>query len=67
MGVKEGDWMEYDVTVTGTGSMPPTHDVRWMRMKVLTVDEAAFSVNVTAKYANGTVDSAIWKFNFTRP
>ncbi|MDR0373261.1 MAG: hypothetical protein LBI79_06875 [Nitrososphaerota archaeon] len=65
VGVKEGDWMEYDITVTGTGSMPPTHDVRWMRMGVLVVDGAAFSVNVTARYANGTLGSAIWKFNFT--
>ncbi|MDR1991967.1 MAG: hypothetical protein LBQ98_00440 [Nitrososphaerota archaeon] len=66
VGVKEGDWMEYDITITGTGNMPPTHDVRWMRMEVLTIDGAAFSVNVTTRYANGTMGSAIWKFNFTQ-
>jgi hypothetical protein len=64
-GVKEGDWIEYDINVTGIGSMPPTHDVRWMRINVLPVQGAAFSVNLTARYANGTVGSAIWKFNFT--
>jgi hypothetical protein len=65
VGVKEGDWIEYDVSVAGTGSMPPTHDVRWFRMEVLSVQDEAFSVNLTSRYANGTVGSAIWKFNFT--
>jgi hypothetical protein len=65
VGVKEGDWVEYDVRMTGTGSMPPTHDVRWMRIEVLPVQGAAFSVNLTSRYANGTAGSAVWKFNFT--
>jgi hypothetical protein len=65
VGAKEGDWMEYNISTTGTGSLPPTHDVRWLRMEVLTVDETAFSVNVTVRYANETMGSAIWKFNFT--
>ncbi len=65
VGVKEGDWIEYDIMIEGTGTAPPTHDVRWMRIEVLAVDEAAFSVNLTARYANGTVSSAIWKYNFT--
>jgi len=65
VGVKEGDWIEYNITVSGRGTPPPTHDVRWMRIAVLEVDGAAFSVNLTARYANGTLGSAIWKFNFT--
>jgi hypothetical protein len=65
VGVKEGDWIEYEVSITGTGSMPPTHDVRWFRIEVLPVQGAAFSVNLTSRYANGTVGSAVWKFNFT--
>ena len=64
-GVKEGDWIEYEISMTGTGSMPPTHDVRWFRIEVLQVKGSAFSVNLIARYANGTVGSAIWKFNFT--
>ena len=66
VGVKEGDWVEYDVSIEGTGSMPPTHDVRWVRMEVLSVDGLAFSVNLTSRYANGTVGSAIWNYNFTK-
>jgi uncharacterized membrane protein YozB (DUF420 family) len=65
VGVKEGDWIEYDVSMTGSGAMPPTHDVRWFRIEVLPVQGTAFSVNLTARYANGTVGSAVWKFNFT--
>jgi hypothetical protein len=65
VGVKEGDWIEYNISVTGAGTLPPTHDVRWMRMEVLQVQGAAFSVNLAARYANGTLGSAVWKFNFT--
>ena len=65
VGVKEGDWIEYNISVNGTGSAPPTHDVRWMRLTVLSVQDTAFSINLTARYANGTVGSAIWKFNFS--
>jgi len=65
VGVKEGDWIEYNITVNGTGTAPPTHDVRWMRITVLQVDGPAFQINLTARYANGTVGNAIWKFNFT--
>jgi hypothetical protein len=65
VGVKEGDWVEYGVTIEGTGTMPPTHDVRWIRMEVLSVNGLAFSVNLTSRYANGTVGSAIWEYNFT--
>ena len=65
VGVKEGDWIDYNITVTGTGSAPPTHDVRWMRITVLSVQDAAFSINLSARYANGTVGNAIWKFNFS--
>lgn len=65
VGVKEGDWIEYNIDISGTGTPPPTHDVRWMRLQVLSVEDTAFGVNVTARYANGTVGSAVWDFNFT--
>src|SRR5665648_501218 len=65
VGVKKGDWIEYNISVAGTGTPPPTHDVRWMRIDILQVYGAVFSVNVTARYANGTVGSEVWDFNFT--
>jgi hypothetical protein len=65
VGVKKGDWIEYNISVTGTGTPPPTHNVRWMKLEILQIQGAAFSVNLTARYANGTIGSAVWKFNFT--
>ncbi len=65
VGVKEGDWMEYSVSVKGTGIPPPTHDVNWFRIQVLQIKDEAFSVNLTARYVNGTFGSAIWEYNFT--
>ena len=65
VGVKEGDWIEYDISITGNGTPPPTHDVRWMRFQVLAVEGAAFSVNLTVRYANDTFGVAIWEYNFT--
>jgi hypothetical protein len=63
VGVKEGDWMEYSVNVTGTP--PPIHNVTWMRIEVLQVEGAAFPVNLTVRFQNGTFYSSIWQFNFT--
>jgi hypothetical protein len=65
VGVKEGDWIEYDIDISGKGSPPPTHNVRWLRITVVEVQGPAFSANFTVKYANGTMGSAIWEYNFT--
>ena len=65
VGVKEGYWIEYDISMTGKGAPPPTHDVRWMRITILPVQDTAFSANFTVRYSNGTIGSAIWKYNFT--
>ena len=64
VGVKEGDWIEFEVIIEGKGSMPPTHDVTWMRMTVMEVEGPAFSMNVTSRYSNGTIGTAIWPYNF---
>ena len=64
VGVKPGDWMEYNVNITGTP--PAVHvGVVGMRIEVLQVDGAAFPVNLTLKFANGTQSSKIWQFNLT--
>jgi uncharacterized membrane protein YozB (DUF420 family) len=64
VGVKEGDWIEYNVNITG--NPPAVHrNVTSMRLEVLQVAETAFSANVTVRYANGTSDNSIWQFNFT--
>jgi uncharacterized membrane protein YozB (DUF420 family) len=65
VGVKEGDWIEYEINIEGKGSPPPTHDVWWLRIEVFAVQGPAFSANFTVIYANGTKGSAIWDYNFT--
>src|SRR5512137_2837769 len=64
VGVEEGEWMEYSIIVAGKGAPPPTHDVRWMRITILSIKGAALSANLTVRYANGTIGVAIWKWNF---
>ena len=64
VGVKEGDWMEYNVNITG--NCPPVHKgVVWMHIDVLQVEDTAFPANLTLRFENGTVSSSIWQFNFT--
>ncbi len=65
VGVNEGDWIEYEVNISGKGSLPPTHDVRWLRITVVEIEGPAFSANFTVRYANGTMGSAIWEYNFS--
>ena len=64
VGVKAGDWIEYSVTVTG-GVPPPKLNLTSFRMEVLAVEGAAFEANFTSRFANGTVSSAVWRYNFT--
>lgn len=64
VGVKEGDWMEYNVNITGAA--PPIHQgVVGMRIQILQVEGSAFPANFTLRFANGTTSSSIWRFNFT--
>jgi hypothetical protein len=44
VGVKKGDWIEYNVTTTGTPE--EGHDVTWARMEILSVQGKDISVNV---------------------
>jgi hypothetical protein len=63
VGVKEGDWIEYDVNITG--NPPAIHrNVTWMRIEIFQIQGTAFPANLTFRYSNGTLDSSIWKFNF---
>ena len=61
VGVKKGDWMEYNVTTTG--SPPNEHDIIWARMEILDVQGTEFSANVTTEAPDGTLSSLIRFFN----
>ena len=55
VGVKKGDWIEYNATYTGTP--PEGHDVNWARMEVLDVQGTEISLNITTTAPNGVSSS----------
>lgn len=61
IGVKKGDWIEYQVSTTGTPQ--EGHDVTWARMEIVDVQGKEINVNVTTKAANGTFESGIMTLN----
>jgi hypothetical protein len=52
VGVKASDWIEYQVTFTGTP--PEGHDVEWARMDIMSVQGKEVSLVIAAKLSNGT-------------
>ena len=61
VGVKKGDWIEFEVSTTGTPE--EGHDVVWARLEILDVVNNNLSVNVLTKSSNGTFDSDIMILN----
>ena len=62
IGVKKGDWIEYNITMTG----PPLDSARnltWFRNEILDVQGNSFKTNMTSRSVNGTVLSSLWDFN----
>jgi hypothetical protein len=55
VGVKAGDWVEYDVAFTGDASLG--HDVVWARLDVLAVRDTTVDLNVSTRSTGGTVES----------
>ncbi|MGA3290034.1 MAG: hypothetical protein ABSD42_07350 [Candidatus Bathyarchaeia archaeon] len=53
VGVKKGDWIKYQVTVTGTP--PPEENITWARMNITGVQGETININVQTGYANGTI------------
>lgn len=53
VGVKKGDWMEYRAVFTGTP--PAGHEVTWARTEVTDVQGTVINLNITTKFADGTL------------
>lgn len=56
VGVKEGDWIEYDVDIVvdpSTGNVSPDHNVTWARMEVTDVQGSIITLNIQTMLANG--------------
>ena len=54
VGVKKGDWIEYQVTFTGVPE--EKHDVTWAKMEIETVEGTQINLNVTVKFSDGTIE-----------
>jgi hypothetical protein len=55
VGVKKGDWIEYNVTYTGAPSAG--HDINWARMEILDVQGSNISVEITSRFSNGSTEN----------
>ncbi|MCW4043906.1 MAG: hypothetical protein NWE94_00110 [Candidatus Bathyarchaeota archaeon] len=53
VGVKQGDWVEYDIVFSGTPD--EGHDVTWARMEVVGVQGKSISLAIATRFSNGTV------------
>lgn len=62
VGVKEGDWVEYDVTFTG--NPPVEHDAVWARMEVVSVEGERINATFVSELSNGTTLSVVEDLNF---
>jgi hypothetical protein len=51
VGVKEGDWIEYNVT--GTGNVPAEHNVTGAKIEIMGVDETRIDIKITSEYSDG--------------
>ena len=62
IGVKDGDWIEYHVSTTGTP--PDEKRIVWAKMEIFDVEESSFKANVIGEAPNGTQSSYVRTFNF---
>jgi len=52
VGVKQGDWIEYQVTTTG--AVPEEHDVEGAKIEIINVEGKKIDVKFTSTYSDGT-------------
>jgi hypothetical protein len=52
VGVREGDWIEYQITLTG--AIPEQHNVEKIKLEVLAVEGTRIEVNLTSIFTTGT-------------
>ena len=53
VGVKEGDWIEYQVTISGTA--PQDHNIKCARMEVITLQGNNINLAIATEFSNGTM------------
>jgi hypothetical protein len=53
VGVKKGDWIQYQVTEKGNPA--PQYNITWARMDIISVQGEVVTVNVQTAFGNGTL------------
>jgi hypothetical protein len=53
VGLKKGDWIEYQVNTSG--NPPEDHTVKWARMEVTDVQDVVISLDIQSQFLNGTI------------
>ena len=53
VGVKKGDWIEYQVNASG--NPPEDYTIKWARMEVTDVQDTAISLDIQSQLLNGTI------------
>jgi hypothetical protein len=61
VGVKQGDWIEYKVTVTG--DVPEEHDVTWSKIEIIAVEGKSIDIKITSRYSDGREETATATLN----
>ena len=62
VGVKAGNWSEYNVSFTGTPMVG--HDATWARMQIDAVEGSQVNVTFSSRLADGTLENATENLNF---
>ena len=62
VGVKQGDWIEYNVSFTG--NPPVEHDVLWARMEVKGVESKRVNATFTSQLSNGSMLDVVENLDF---
>jgi hypothetical protein len=55
LGVKKGDWAEYQVDYTGTP--PAGHDVTWARLEIKDIQGKSVYAEITVEFSDGTKET----------
>jgi hypothetical protein len=50
VGVKQGDWIEYEVTYTG--DVPEEHDVTWSKIEIISAEGKKIDIEITSRYSD---------------
>ena len=65
VGVKEGDWIEYSINMSGP-LLDQLRNLTWYRVDFLQVEGSILTVNKTSQSVNGTYSSSIWHFDLAQ-